>query len=183
MLCAYQYQLSSIVAKVITKFYRFLILFFQMESIKKQLEDWQKTLNMVINSKLTILNIDPHPIDVASQEAMGDYSKPHESSDSDSDFRNSCTDMRYDEYSLSWAQNPYKPYAYNYEDIAEPDRQYCDTQDFGDVRYPAQPMLPCERGKSTNMVSIVEETNSQIAVEEIKSECGDDYECRDLVVL
>lgn len=88
---------------------------FQMESIKKLLEDWQKTLNMVVNSKLTILNIDAHPMDVASQEAMGDYSKPRESSDSDSDFRNSCTDMRYDEYSLSWAQNPYKPYAYNYE--------------------------------------------------------------------
>lgn len=86
-----------------------------MESIKNLLEDWQKTLNMVINSKLTILNIDPHPIDVASLEAMGDYSKPHESSDSDSDFRNSCTDMRSDEYGLSWAQNPYKPYAYNYE--------------------------------------------------------------------
>lgn len=85
-----------------------------MESIKKLLEDWQKTLNMVINSKLTILNIDPHPIDVASQEAMGDYSKPRESSDSDSDFRNSCTDMCYDEYSC-WAQNPYKPYAFNYE--------------------------------------------------------------------
>ncbi|CAH0592577.1 unnamed protein product [Chrysodeixis includens] len=87
----------------------------KMESIKKLLEDWQKTLNMVINSKLTILNIDPHPMDVASQDAMGDYSKPRESSDSDSDFRNSCSDMWCDEYSFSWAQNPYKPYSSNYE--------------------------------------------------------------------
>ncbi|XP_075973513.1 uncharacterized protein LOC142974819 [Anticarsia gemmatalis] len=86
----------------------------KMESIKKLLEDWQKTLNMVVNSKLTILNMDPHPMDVASQEAMGDYSKPRESTDSDSDMRHSWPDM-YDEYSLSWAQNPYKPYAYNYE--------------------------------------------------------------------
>ncbi|CAH1639810.1 unnamed protein product [Spodoptera littoralis] len=152
----------------------------KMESIKKLLEDWQKTLNMVINSKLTILNLDPHPIDVASQEAMGDYSKPRESSDSDSDFRNSCTDVRYDEYSLSWAENPYKPYAYNYEDVADANRDYYDTQqDFGDVK----PMFACERGKMPNMMSIIEETNSQIAIEEIKSECGDDYECRDLVVL
>lgn len=86
-----------------------------MESIKKLLEDWQKTLNMVINSKLTILNIDHHPMDVASQEAMGDYSKPRGSSDSDSDLRNSWSDMCYDEYNVNWAQNPYKPYAYNYE--------------------------------------------------------------------
>ncbi|CAH0695317.1 unnamed protein product [Spodoptera exigua] len=136
----------------------------KMESIKKLLEDWQKTLNMVINSKLTILNLDPHPMDVASQEAMGDYSKPHNSSDSDSDFRNSCTDVRYDEYSLSWAENPYKPYAYNYEDVAEANRDYYDTQDFGDVK----PMFSCERGKMPNMMSIIEETNSQIAIEEIK---------------
>lgn len=86
-----------------------------MESIKSLIEDWQKKLNMVINSKLTILNIDPRPMDVASQDAMGDYSKPNEISDTDSDFRNSCTDMRYDEYSSNWAQNPYKPYSYNYE--------------------------------------------------------------------
>ncbi|XP_047041767.1 uncharacterized protein LOC124645862 [Helicoverpa zea] len=155
----------------------------KMESIKKLLEDWQKTLNMVVNSKLTILNIDAHPMDVASQEAMGDYSKPRESSDSDSDFRNSCTDMRYDEYSLSWAQNPYKPYAYNYEDVAEANREYYDTQDFGDVKYPTQPMLPSERGKGPNMMSIIEETNSQIAIEEVKSESGDEYDCRDLIVL
>lgn len=87
-----------------------------MESIKKLLEDWQKSLNMVINNKLTILNMDSR-IDVASQEAMGDYSKPtlRESSDSDSDLRNSGTDISYDEYSLSWTQNPYRSYCYNYE--------------------------------------------------------------------
>ncbi|XP_026739460.1 uncharacterized protein LOC113502207 [Trichoplusia ni] len=146
----------------------------KMESIKKLLEDWQKTLNMVINSKLTILNIDPHPMDVASQDAMGDYSKPRESSDSDSDFRNSCSDMWCDEYSFSWAQNPYKPYSSNYEDISELPREY-DAQDFGDVKYSSQP--------SPKMISIIEETNSQIAIEEIKSEFGDDYDCRDLIVL
>lgn len=72
--------------------------------------DWQKTLSMVINR--TIMNIDT-PIDVASQEAMGDYSKPRDSS-SDSDLRN-CNDALYDEYSLSWTHNPYRPYSYNYE--------------------------------------------------------------------
>lgn len=83
-----------------------------MENIKKLMEDWQKTLNMVINR--TIMNIDTHPIDVASQEAMGDYSKPRDSS-SDSDLRN-CNDAFYDEYSYnSWIHNPYRPYSYNYE--------------------------------------------------------------------
>lgn len=63
-------------------------------------------------------------MDVASQDTMGDYSKPHEVSDTDSDFRNSFTDIvRYDEYSLNWAQNPYKPYSYNYEDIPEASRE------------------------------------------------------------
>lgn len=88
-----------------------------MESIKKLLEDWQKSLNMVISNKLTILNMESR-IDVESQEAMGDYSKPtplRDSSDSDSDLRNSSTDVSYDEYSLSWAQNPYRTYCYGYE--------------------------------------------------------------------
>lgn len=101
------YRIQKLFKNMLSKGNNLLI---QMESIKKLLDDWQKTLNMVINSKLTILNIDTHPIDVTSQEAMGDYSKPRESSDSDSDYKN---EMFY-EYSLSWPQNPDRPY-YNYE--------------------------------------------------------------------
>lgn len=86
-----------------------------MENIKKLLEDWQKKLNKVINNKLTILNIDTHPLDVASREARGDYSKTAEFSDSENDFRNSTNDIYHDEYNLSWAQNPYESCAYRYE--------------------------------------------------------------------
>lgn len=86
-----------------------------MENIKNLLEDWQKTLNMVINSKMTILNIDSRPMDLVSQEAMGDYSKPNGFSDSDSDLRNSLPDSCYDEYNQSWMPNHCKPYAYNYD--------------------------------------------------------------------
>ncbi|XP_063822621.1 uncharacterized protein LOC135072575 isoform X2 [Ostrinia nubilalis] len=152
----------------------------RMESIKKLLEDWQKSLNMVINNKLTILNMDSR-IDVASQEAMGDYSKPtlRESSDSDSDLRNSGTDISYDEYSLSWTQNPYRSYCYNYEEIPDPGmtREYGEPQDFGEMKYP---LHPCECPEPRKLCVLPEETTSQVAIEEIKSD--DDYACQDRVV-
>uniref|UniRef100_A0A1E1WBX4 Uncharacterized protein n=1 Tax=Pectinophora gossypiella TaxID=13191 RepID=A0A1E1WBX4_PECGO len=87
---------------------------FQIESIQKLLEGWQKSLNTVINSKILL---DTTPIDLASQEAMGDYSKPsiRDSSDSDSDLKTSGTDTYRDEYSLSWSQNPYKSYGYSFD--------------------------------------------------------------------
>lgn len=81
----------------------------------KLLEDWQKTLSMVINHKLSMM--DTSPLDIASSEAMGDYSKPNlrESSDSDSDLRGSSTDLYFDEYNFNWTQNPYKSYSHNYQ--------------------------------------------------------------------
>lgn len=81
-----------------------------MDSIKKLLEDWQNTLKMVINNKLSLVNLDSQHLDIASQEAMGDFSKPkfNNSSDSDSDFRNSA-DSCQDDYCISWSQNQYRP--------------------------------------------------------------------------
>lgn len=81
--------------------------FLQIDNIKKLLEDWQKTLNMVINSKLTLLSMNQQ-YTMAPQEAMGDCSQANYSdfSDSDNDFRNGI-DNGADEYSLSWTHNPY----------------------------------------------------------------------------
>lgn len=87
-----------------------------MEDIKKLLEDWQKTLNMVINSKLAIVDIDTNHMELASQEAMGDFSKPplRDSSDTDSDiswypnaFRNSpyCFQVKYLYYEITILHN------------------------------------------------------------------------------
>lgn len=70
-----------------------------MEDTKKLIEDWQRTLNMVINSKLAMLDVDPNHMEIASQKAMGDYKPPiRESSDSDSE--------------LSWNHNSFRNYAY-----------------------------------------------------------------------
>lgn len=81
--------------------------YLQVDNIKKLLEDWQTTLNMVISSKLTLLTMNQHCI-MTPQEAMGDGSQANyrDFSDSDSDFRNSI-DNGPDEYSLSWTHNAY----------------------------------------------------------------------------
>lgn len=87
----------------------------QIESIKKLLEGWQKSLNAVINSKLLL---DSTPLDMASQEAMGDYSKPNlPSSESESELKNGggAVDGYYDDYAVNWAQSPYRNYPYSYE--------------------------------------------------------------------
>ncbi|KAM3967849.1 uncharacterized protein ACR2FA_011388 [Aphomia sociella] len=153
----------------------------QMESIKKLLEDWQKTLNMVINTKLAILNMDPH-VDVASQEAMGDYSKPNlrESSDSDSDLKNGGIEMCNDEYSLSWTQNPYRNYNYSYEDLPETviTRDFHDSnQEFVDTKIPV-----CDYTNLSRLSTLMEETKSQVAIDEIKSEAGEESVCQELDV-
>ncbi|CAG9581542.1 unnamed protein product [Danaus chrysippus] len=44
----------------------------KMDDIKKLLDDWQRTLNMVINSKVPLINMNSQYIDIPSQEAMGD---------------------------------------------------------------------------------------------------------------
>ncbi|XP_052758699.1 uncharacterized protein LOC128202428 [Galleria mellonella] len=150
----------------------------KMESIKKLLEDWQKTLNMVINTKLTLLNMDSH-VDAASQEAMGDFSKPNlrESSDSDSDFKNG-TEMCNDEYGLSWTQHPYRNYAY--EDIPQTavSREFYDTQGFvADSTFPF-----CNYAKSSKLCTLMEETTSQVAIEEIKHDDDEDSVCQELEI-
>ncbi|XP_037298506.1 uncharacterized protein LOC119190531 [Manduca sexta] len=155
----------------------------KMESIKKLLEDWQKTLNMVINNKLAFL--DAHPLDLASQDARGDYSKPRES-DSDSDLRNSSNDLCFDdEYSLSWAQNPYRPYGYGFEDAPNTavSREHS-PKDFGDIKYSGLNLHPCDYGVKSSAVlsSIIEEIHDQRA-DEIKSEAGEESDCRDFVAI
>lgn len=47
-----------------------------MADIKQMLENWQKMLDVVINSKLSnYFNLDSHHIEIASQEVMGSNSK------------------------------------------------------------------------------------------------------------
>ncbi|XP_059050942.1 uncharacterized protein LOC131845830 [Achroia grisella] len=149
----------------------------KMESIKKLMEYWQKMLNMVINTKLTVLNLESQ-VDVASQEAMGDYSKPNlrESSGSDSDLKNG-TETYNDEYGLSWTQNPYRNYTYNYEDIPETvvSRDCYDTQEFATGS--TNPL--CDYPTSTKLCTLMEETTSQMAIDEIKSEVGEDGICQE----
>lgn len=89
-----------------------------MNNIKKLLHDWQKTLNMVINSnRLSMLNFDmQHNMEIAPQEDVEEFSKSnlHNFSDSDSDFRNSA-DNYYDDYNMRWIQNhQYRP-VYDYD--------------------------------------------------------------------
>lgn len=87
----------------------------QIENIKKLLEGWQKSLNAVINSKLLL---DSTPLDMASQEAMGDYSKPNlPSSESESDLKTGgrTADGYYDDYAVNWTQSSYRNYPYGYE--------------------------------------------------------------------
>lgn len=72
-----------------------------MESIKKLLEDWQRSLNMVINSRLSLLRAED-----TSEEAAGDHSKPRDS-DSDNELR--AADC-YDEYNPTWLQPPFRSY-------------------------------------------------------------------------
>ncbi|KOB79466.1 PAS/PAC sensor hybrid histidine kinase [Operophtera brumata] len=108
----------------------------KMENIKKLMEDWQKMLNMVIN----------RTIDVASQEAMGDYSKPLECT---CELRG-YSDASIDERCLGWALN-------NEESFAQ---------------------------QGQKMQLILEETRSQMAIEEItSSEAGDDNGGRDMVAI
>lgn len=73
-----------------------------MDDIKKLLDDWQRTLNMVINSKVPLINMNSQYIDIPSQEAMGDCFKQnfYILSDSDSDFRNSV-DNCHDDYMVN----------------------------------------------------------------------------------
>lgn len=80
-----------------------------MDSINHLLEDWQNTLSTVINSTPCLLNNSPQ-VDLASQEARGDCSKPnlYNFSDSDSDFINS-SDNFHDNYTVSWTRNLYTP--------------------------------------------------------------------------
>ncbi|CAH0405309.1 unnamed protein product [Chilo suppressalis] len=148
----------------------------RMECIKNLLEDWQKSLSTVISNNMTILNMESR-IDAASQEAMGDYSKPtlREYSDSDSDLRNGYDDATHDEYNHSWAQNTFQNCSFNYEDIQEPGlhREFCEPQDFSDVKYPYHVIQPCEchgpRG-DRKLCVLPEETISQMAIEKIKNE-------------
>ncbi|CAH2235534.1 jg23967 [Pararge aegeria aegeria] len=146
----------------------------KMDSIKKILDDWQKTLSMVINSNLSLVNNSPQ-VELASQEAMGDCSKPniYNTSDSDSDFINS-TDNFHDNYSLSWTQNQYSPiYAYNsYDEFTGETqnvaREYYDIRDYE--------ISKCQEeqhdfNKGTGVLYLVpEETSSQMEIKEIQSD-------------
>ncbi|XP_045510488.1 uncharacterized protein LOC123705638 [Colias croceus] len=160
----------------------------KMDSIKKLLDDWQKTLNMAINSKLSLLNMNPQYIKMTPQEAMGDSnSNCRDFSDSDSDFRNSV-DNGPDEYSLSWTQNSYVQQQNmcicNFDDYetAVSKELYDHPVIFND-KYP--PLKPCDcNGKQlSNLVVVPEETTSQMAIEELGSEASGDGDCRDLVAM
>ncbi|CAH2050540.1 unnamed protein product, partial [Iphiclides podalirius] len=142
----------------------------KMEDTKKLIENWQRTLNMVINSKLAMLEVDPNRIEIASQKAMGDY-KPHrESSDSDSE--------------LSWNHNSFLNYAY-YEEApgAAMSGEYYAPRDYTDTKY--QPDLGEQEGPKlpSKLFVITEATSSQLAIEEAKSDAGDDWDTHDMLAM
>lgn len=56
-------------------------------------------------------------------------------------------------------------------------KDFYEQQDIGEVKYSA--LIQCEGLKYPKMMSIVEETGSQLAIEEVALENDDD--CRDLV--
>lgn len=148
-----------------------------MESIKQLLDDWHETLNIVINSKLTLLNMDPHPIDVQSQEAMGDYSKVNLDDSDGEDMQNCSSDIFLDEYSTSFAHSTCNS-SYSYDEVIE---RNC-SQEYGDTNY-CHPVY-YEGNKSSNILSILpEETSSQIAIEELKNETDEEYICHNLIEL
>ncbi|CAH2102398.1 unnamed protein product [Euphydryas editha] len=144
----------------------------KMDNIKKLLDDWHKTLKMVINHKLSLVNLDSQHLEIVSQEAMGDFSKPkfNNSSDSDSDFRNSA-DSCQDDYCISWSQNQYQPvsnydeFNMNFEvrrdgyDLEECFNKYSNNDD------------KCDCSTNAGILFVVpEETNSQVEIEEIKND-------------
>ncbi|XP_034838952.1 uncharacterized protein [Maniola hyperantus] len=136
------------------------------ENIKKLLDDWQKKLSMVINSKLCLLP----QVELASQEAMGDCSKPLcHSSDSDSDFINS-TDNFHDNYSLSWSQNQYSP-VYGYNNYDEFTGDTAVSKEYYDIRayekYNCHEEHDCNKGV---LYIVPEETTSQMEIKEIESD-------------
>ncbi|XP_004930125.1 uncharacterized protein LOC101737648 [Bombyx mori] len=154
----------------------------KMESVKKLLEDWQNTLSMVINSELTILNIDTHSADVASRKARGDYTKPNDSSDSgDSDLRNSSSDLN-SEYAANWTQeNKASPCIYTGDllDTAE-----CDFQQYGDV---CSHSSQCEYSSHVTRPALLSmmpaEPGRLLTIEEVKKENEYDEECSDNIAI
>ncbi|KAI5635592.1 hypothetical protein NE865_11672 [Phthorimaea operculella] len=149
----------------------------KIDSIKQLLESWQKSLNAVLHNKSLQ---DPASIDMASQEAMGDYSKPNlrEFSDSDSELKNSSTDMYYDEYNFNWSPNSY--YNVDNNEREQPDifesaeyhhKQSLNYPQLQDMMSPQDlmhsPMCDCGAGKGSVLFILPEETSSQVAIEEI----------------
>ncbi|KAJ2947954.1 hypothetical protein O0L34_g9745 [Tuta absoluta] len=144
----------------------------KIESIKKLLESWNKSLNAVLNNK----TLQDPAVDLASQEAMGDYSKPNlrEFSDSDSELKNSCNDMYYDEYNFNWAQNSY----YNVDNDEHEQTDIFESSEYHhkqDLNYPQRqdmlpqhsPMCECSAGNGNVLFILPEETSSQVAIEDI----------------
>ncbi|XP_046966340.1 uncharacterized protein LOC124534453 [Vanessa cardui] len=141
----------------------------KMDSIKKLLDDWQKTLKMVINNKL--INLDSkNNIEMASQEAMGDFTKPkfNNSSDSDSDYRNSNGSCQ-DDYCVSWSQNQYRP-VYGYDDFNTNFEHKSDCYDLDGCcdKYKSHEEI-CDCTAAGILFVVPEETNSQVAIDDIKS--------------
>ncbi|XP_011558684.3 uncharacterized protein LOC105389288 isoform X1 [Plutella xylostella] len=140
----------------------------KMESIKKLLEDWQTTLNNVLNTKLRI-TLDPSQLDHVSQEAMcmeamGDYSKTN-CSETDSDIK---INEAYEDTNLNWDQSRYP---YPYEDM----RDCARNEPVYDTSMYNSSIADCLRSHVPANVLFVlpEETSSQLAIEEVKSDCGD----------
>ncbi|XP_072940673.1 uncharacterized protein [Epargyreus clarus] len=154
----------------------------KMENVKKILDDWHKTLNMVINNNLSLLNMDSQYVEMASQEAMGDYPKQdlREFSDSDSDFRN-FTDNYYEQSGLGWVQNSQRNFTSGFEDAPDTavPRDFVEPQ-YEKYHHDGFHRSECSPRSPSMLVALPEETSSQVAIEELRSEASDDYECRDM---
>ncbi|CAF4794200.1 unnamed protein product [Pieris macdunnoughi] len=167
---------------------RIAILKKKIDNVKKLLEDWQTSLNMVINSKLTLLSMNQQCF-MTPQEAMGDGSQANyrDFSESDSDFRNSNNnDNGPDEYSLSWAHNAYlhqrSMSRCDYDDYETAISKESYEQEDLNEKYP-QMMTESKLTAPGYLVALLEETPSQMAIEEIRSEASEDGDCRDLVAM
>lgn len=87
-----------------------------MNTVKKLLDDWQKALNMVINSNtLSLLNYEMQNMKMAPNVGLGELPKLNfnNSSDSDSEIKNNTNNYS-DDYIMSWRYNECRP-AYDYD--------------------------------------------------------------------
>lgn len=123
------------------------------------LEEWQRMFDVVLNTTVSLLNIDGNGIDLASQEAMGDHSKI-DIRDSDNDLRHCASDCLLDR---SWADQENETYSYSYDGFERIEGIF-DTQ-CSDLKSNHSECSEHENKRSNALFVLPEETSSQLATE------------------